>query len=167
MAAGSSGQCLISGGTGAPTWGTCGSGVASIGNASGDTSIVFAGTGSGPYTGTVTAKLGPVNLPTPGTGATLAGTQGFYICTAACAITLPAPVAGAQFCIFNDVAVTTVITINALTNIYYGKTDNSGYGTQSTGTMVSTAGAGVKLCLIGRDATHWNVGSYNGTWTNS
>ena len=61
----SNGECLLSG-TSAPTWGSCSgsTGVASLGNASADTSLTIAGTGSGPWTGTVTAKLNLGNAQT-------------------------------------------------------------------------------------------------------
>lgn len=61
----SNGECLLSG-TSAPTWGSCtgSAAVASVGNASADSSLTLAGTGSGPYTGNVTVKLNPANANT-------------------------------------------------------------------------------------------------------
>lgn len=61
----SNGECLLSG-TSAPTWGSCSgtTGVASLGNASADTSLTIAGTGSGPWTGTVTVQLNLGNAQT-------------------------------------------------------------------------------------------------------
>jgi hypothetical protein len=61
------GQCLLSGASVAPTWGSCsaGSTVASVGNAAGpDTSLTITGTGSGPFTGAVTAKINLANVQT-------------------------------------------------------------------------------------------------------
>jgi hypothetical protein len=61
------GQCLLSGSSTAPTWGSCsaGSTVASVGNAAGpDTSLTITGTGSGPFTGAVTAKINLANAQT-------------------------------------------------------------------------------------------------------
>lgn len=51
--------CLLSGANSAPSWGACtgAAAVASVGNASADTTLTIAGTGSGPYTGTVTLKI--------------------------------------------------------------------------------------------------------------
>ena len=68
------GLCLLSGALSAPAWASCagaGSGVTSLGNASADTSLTIAGTGSGPWTGIVTAKI---NL---GNNQTWTGTQTF------------------------------------------------------------------------------------------
>ena len=104
---------------------------------------------------------------TVGTGGTISTADGYYICTTTCAITLPTPAAGFQFCIRNDSAVTTVITISAITSVQFEKTTYNGYGTVTTGTMVSGGALGDKICLIGRDSTHYLVGSYVGTWTNS
>jgi hypothetical protein len=59
-------QCLLSGTNSAPTWGSClgGAAVSSVGNASADTSLTVGGTGSGPWTGAVTAKLNLSNAQT-------------------------------------------------------------------------------------------------------
>lgn len=53
------GECLLSGSNTTPSWGACAgaAAVASVGNASADTTLTIAGTGSGPYTGAVTVKL--------------------------------------------------------------------------------------------------------------
>ena len=104
---------------------------------------------------------------TVSTGGTISGAIGYYVCTTTCAITLPTPAAGFQFCIRNDSAVTTVITISAITSVQFEKTTYNGYGTVTTGTMVSGGALGDKICLVGRDATHYLVGSYVGIWTNS
>ena len=67
-AAGTLNQCLLSNGSSAPAFGNCNAGspgVASLGNTGGtDTSLTIAGTGSGPWTGTVTAKLNLGNAQT-------------------------------------------------------------------------------------------------------
>ena len=104
---------------------------------------------------------------TVGTGGSITGADGYYVCTTTCAITLPTPAAGFQFCVRNDSAVTTVITISAITSVQFEKTTYNGYGTVTTGTMVSGGALGDKICLVGRDSTHYLVGSYVGTWTNS
>ena len=84
---------------------------------------------------------------TVGTGGTISTADGYYICTTTCAITLPTPAAGFQFCIRNDSAVTTVITISAITSVQFEKTTYNGYGTVTTGTMVSGGALGDKICL--------------------
>lgn len=104
---------------------------------------------------------------TVGTGGSLTNPYGYYICTTTCSITLPTPAAGSQFCIRNDAAVTTVITISAISGVQYENTAFSGYGTVTTGTMTSGGALGDKICLVGRDAAHYLVGTFVGTWTNS
>jgi hypothetical protein len=112
-----------------------------------------------------------MGAPTPGdtgTGTTLAGPREYYYCSGTCTVTLPnGPAAGSvyEFCILNLPGVSTAITLSAATNRYYGKPDQSGYGTQTTGTLACTAAAGNKLCVISVDATHYMVASYNGTCT--
>lgn len=59
------GQCLLSGSNSAPTWGVCSggsSGVSSVNNA--DSTLTVAGTGVGPFTGNVTAKINLGNTNT-------------------------------------------------------------------------------------------------------
>jgi hypothetical protein len=97
----------------------------------------------------------------------MTGAFGYYICTTTCTVTLPVPAAGFQFCIRNDSTVVTVITIAAISGVQFEKTTFNGYGTVSTGTMVSGGAVGDKICLVGRDATHYLVGASFGTWTNS
>ena len=59
------GQCLLSGSSAAPSWGVCASAaVNSVGNAAADTSLTIAGTGTGPWTGSVTVKLNLANAQT-------------------------------------------------------------------------------------------------------
>ena len=105
-------------------------------------------------------------LTAGGTGS-LSGAFGYYICTGVCTITLPTPAAGFQFCVRNGNGVTTVITIAAIASVQFEKTTYATYGTAGTGTMVSGGAAGDKICLIGLDATHYLVGAFVGTWTNS
>lgn len=89
-------------------------------------------------------------------------------CTSTCTVPVPVPVANYQICVKNDAGVSTVITLSALgSSAMYPKADDSGYGTAGTGTMVSTAAVGNKVCLIGRDATHYELGAVNASanWT--
>lgn len=107
----------------------------------------------------------PTGLTT-GTSITLAAPRQYFICTSTCTITMPVPAAGDEFCVQNNVAVSTVITFAAIgSSSFYGKTDQSAYGTSGTGTLVSGGAVGDKMCLLGVDATHYNVASFNGTWT--
>ena len=132
-----------------------------------------------PGTGIATGAAAAVNSTTAGsisttviplavgTGGTISTADGYYVCTTTCSVTLPTPAAGYQFCIRNDSTVTTVITIAAITSVLFEKTSYNGYGTVTTGTMVSGGALGDKICLIGRDSTHYLVGAFVGTWTNS
>lgn len=105
-------------------------------------------------------------VPTPGTSITFTAPAGYGICTGTCTVSVPVPAAGYQFCVRNDTAVTTAITLSALgSSARYEYTDGSAYGTAGTGTLVATAAAGNKVCLVGRDSTHYHVYSYAGTWT--
>ena len=105
-------------------------------------------------------------LPTPGTSVTLAAPREYYICTGACNITVPVPAAGYEFCVRNDNAITSAITFLGIgSSAMYEKTTFLTYGTAGTGTAVSGGAAGDKLCLLGRDATHYLVASFTGTWT--
>lgn len=107
----------------------------------------------------------PTGLTT-GTSVTLSAPRQYFICTSTCTITVPVPAAGDEFCVQNDVGVSTVITFAAIgSSSLYGKTDQSAYGTAGTGTLASGGAAGDKMCLLGKDATHYNVASFNGTWT--
>lgn len=109
----------------------------------------------------------PTGLTT-GTSITLAAPRQYFVCTSTCTITMPVPAAGDEFCVQNNVAVSTVITFAAIgSSSFYGKTDQSAYGTSGTGTLVSGGAAGDKMCLLGIDATHYNVASFSGTWTAS
>ena len=97
-----------------------------------------------------------------------AGNSVLVICTSTCAVPVPVPVVGYQLCAKNIAGGTTIITFNALgSSAMYPKSDDSGYGTAGTGTMVSTAVAGNKVCLIGRDSTHYELGAINASanWT--
>lgn len=96
------------------------------------------------------------------------GNSVLVICTTTCSVPVPVPVAGYQICVKNIAGGSTVITLSALgSSASYPKSDDSGYGTAGTGTMVSSAAAGNKVCLIGRDSTHYELGAVNASanWT--
>jgi hypothetical protein len=122
-----------------------------------------AGPGSGSQATTCPAKVTPL---TTGTSVSLSAPRGYFVCTGTCTITLPVPAAGDEFCVRNDNNVATVITFAALgSSAMYEKTTFLTYGTAGTGTAVSSGAAGDKLCVVGRDSTHYLVGSYLGSWT--
>lgn len=116
------------------------------------------------YDGTYFRVLGtaPVNFGTGG-NASLSGPAHIYICTGACTITPPTPVAGYQFCVANDVAVTSIITLAGVASVQYGKTDQSAYVSANTA-YASAGAAGDKICLVGISSTKYNTVSYSGTW---
>jgi len=115
----------------------------------------------------VDTDLPPMFEPSPGTSLDFTGhTAGYGICTGTCTVTIPAPAANNQFCVRNDTGVTTAITLSALGGSgAYEKTDESAYGTAGSGTMASGTGVVNKVCIVGRDSTHYQVYSYLGTWT--
>lgn len=115
------------------------------------------------------ANIGVVaNVVNSGTITVPSGNSVLVICTSTCSVPVPVPVAGYQICAKNIAGGTTVITMSALgSSAMYPKSDDSGYGTAGTGTMVSSAAAGNKVCLIGRDSTHYELGAVNASanWT--
>lgn len=115
-------------------------------------------------------SLGAADLPavplTAGTSVTLSGTNQYFVCTSTCTITVPVPAAGVQYCLYNDDNVSTVITLSAIgSSSRYETTARTSYGTAGTGTMVSGGAVGDKVCIVGRDSTHYSTLSYSGTWT--
>lgn len=108
----------------------------------------------------------PTTPLTTGTSVTLVAPRQYFICTGTCTVTVPVPAAGYEFCIMNDDNVSTAITLSALgSSAMYENTARTAYGTAGTGTLVATAVVGNKVCLVGRDATHYLTVSFNGTWT--
>lgn len=107
-----------------------------------------------------------IPTPAPGTTITLAAPAGNAICTSTCTVTIPVPAAGYKFCILNDDNVATVITLAALgSSARYENTARTAYGTAGTGTLVSNGAAANRVCIEGRDATHYLTTEFTGTWT--
>ena len=105
---------------------------------------------------------GTISLP--------AGNSVVVGCTSTCSVPVPVPVQNYEICVKNTAGVSTVITLSALgSSALYPKPDDSGYGTAGTGTMVSTAAAGNKVCLVGRDSTHYELIGINASanWTSN
>ena len=89
----------------------------------------------------------------------------YVICTTTCTVTPLAPIAGQQLCVRNGPGVSTVITLAALgSGNYYELTSHASWGTANH-TVVSGGAATDSICLVGYDANHYAVFSYNGTWT--
>ena len=113
-----------------------------------------------------TAYVDRPTLVAAGTGATLVGPSEYYVCTGTCTVTVPVPVAGYEFCVYNDNNVSTAITLSALgSSARYENSARTAYGTAGTGTLVLSAAAGNKVCIVGRDSTHYSTISYNGAVT--
>jgi hypothetical protein len=118
-----------------------------------------------PLPATIQTGLPPVPL-TSGTSVTLRGNLQYFNCTGICTVTVPVPAAGVQYCVFNDDNVATVITLSAIgSSARYENTARTAYGTAGTGTMVSGGAVADKICIVGRDSTHYLTFSFNGTWT--
>ena len=133
--------------------------------------VVFNGALGTPSSGTGTnitnipnANVLAAPLPTPGSGATLAAPRSYYVCTTTCTVTLPTPAAGYEMCIMNDDNVSTVITLAAVASVQFENTARTSYKTANT-SIVSGGAVGDKICYLGRDATHWLVASFVGTWS--
>jgi hypothetical protein len=86
-------------------------------------------------------------------------------CTSTCTVVPLTPANGIQLCVRNAPASATVITLAALgAGNYYELTTHAGWGTANH----SVASGGLvtdQICLVGYDATHYEVFSFNGTWT--
>ena len=97
---------------------------------------------------------------------TMTAPREYFFCNTAttCSVTLPVPAVGDEFCIRSDNNISAAITLAARTNIFYEKTDRTGWGSTG-GTLVSGAAVTNQICVIGYDATHYAVMSSVGTWT--
>ncbi len=104
-----------------------------------------------------------------GTTHTMGGANGpreYWYCTGTCTVTMPVPAAGQEYCVATKTGVNAAITMAAIgSSAQYPKTDSSAFGTAGTGTMVSTAALGNKICLVGLSSTLYELGSYAGSWT--
>lgn len=146
---------------------TCQNGTPTIyGGGSGVTSVTC-GTGLSGGTITATGTCAVVyTSPTAGTSISLTSAIAqMFVCTSTCTVTVPAPVAGAQYCIYNDNNVATVITLSAIgSSARYENTARTAYGTAATGTFVSGGAVGDAVCIVFRDSTHYSTLSHVGTW---
>ncbi len=119
--------------------------------------------------GAVTCSAGNVlTFATPATSHTFSGLYDFFECTGTCALTVPTPSAGVQYCARNATGVGTVITFGAIgSGMMYEKPDFTTYGTATTGTLVSNGAIGNRVCLIGKDSTHYDIASFDlaANWT--
>ncbi len=114
----------------------------------------------------VAADLPATPLITPGTSITLTGPRAYAVCTGTCTVSVPVPAAGYEFCVMNDNNVATAITLSALgSSAMYENSARTAYGTAGTGTLVLSAAAANRVCIVGRDSTHYLTVSYNGTVT--
>lgn len=150
---------LTTGVTGTLPVGNGGIGVATI-------TGLLKGNGTSPFTAATAADIPATSVPTPGTSITLVAPRGYGICTDTCTVTVPVPAAGYEFCVLNDDNVSTAITLSALgSSAMYENSARTAYGTAGTGTLVVAAAPGNKVCIVGRDSTHYLTVSYQGIVT--
>jgi hypothetical protein len=117
---------------------------------------------TGAITCGTTAKVAPLAA---GTSHTFSGPFDIYVCTSTCAITVPVPSAGVQYCVMNDDNVATVATLAAIgSSARYENQARTAYGTAGTGTLVNAGAVKDFVCLLGLDATHYLFASGSGTW---
>jgi opacity protein-like surface antigen len=99
-------------------------------------------------------------------GIPLTAPRQYYVCNNSCLVTPPPPSAGYEFCIMGDNNGSFAITLAGLgSGAMYESPDRNGYGTAGTGKLVSAGNVGDKVCIIGRDATHYLTIAFAGTWT--
>jgi hypothetical protein len=157
-------------GTGASTTSSisdAGSGV-TVGSPTGGAEGAGTLNATGLFVNGVAVSTGGATPLSAGTSITLTAPRGYAVCTTTCTITVPVPAAGDEFCVMNDDNVSTVITLAAIgASARYENTARTAYGTAGTGTLVSGGAVGDKVCIVGRDATHYLTTSFNGTWTAS
>lgn len=124
---------------------------------------IVKGNGTSAPAAAVAADLPATTLAT-GTSVSLSTPREYYVCTSTCTVTPPVPAAGYEFCVLNDDNVATVITLAALgSSARYENTGRTAYGTAGTGTFISGGAAGDKVCIVGRDSTHYLTTTFNGT----
>lgn len=135
-----SGAPLVGGGAGLPiACGTAGTGVASLGNAAADTTMTYAGTGSGPYTGTVTGKINLSNANIWAGAQTFANGDLLLKGSSSGAGTLEAPAAASTY----------VWTLPALTDTLAGAASTTTF----TNKTLDTAGTGNVFKINGTQIT--------------
>jgi len=107
----------------------------------------------------------PTTVVSSGSVAAVTTNNTYIICTSTCNVTPLQAAAGVQLCVRNAPGSATVITLNALgSSNYYELTTHAAWGTANH-TVVSGGAQTDAICLVGYDATHYAVMSYNGTWT--
>jgi hypothetical protein len=118
-------------------------------------------------TGTLPAAQLPAvaTLVSSGAIATAANST-IVVCTTTCTITPITPAAGVQLCARNGPGVSSVITLAALTGVYYEKTDHSAWASSSGHTMTSSGATTDMVCIVGYDANHYALASQVGMTTN-
>lgn len=114
-------------------------------------------------TGLPNASLAATPTTLCTTSCTISGLRGYVSCQNACAVTLPTPAAGVEYCIYNDDNIATVITIAALTSIQFENTSRLSFKTANT-SIVSGGAAADLICFVGKDSTHYWTLSFNGNW---
>lgn len=105
----------------------------------------------------------PIVVANHGTSRAVNSLAEVYVCTGACTVTPVVPFEGNQLCVQNDDNVAGVITLAAISGVQYENTSRLNYKTANTA-LTSTGAVKDQICIMGRDATHYNVWSSVGTW---
>ena len=86
-----------------------------------------------------------------------------------CYVDFPTPAAGYEFCVRMSNNVTGKIHLAALgATKYYELTTRQGYGTATTGTVDTATGTYLnQICIVGKDATHYDIMSFTGDFANN
>lgn len=128
--------------------------------------IVAAGLGTAQYYPNGSGGGGTIATATGTTGTLTSAVVSNFVCTGACTITVPVPAAGAQYCVYNDNNLSSIITLSAIgSSARYENTARTAYGTAGTGTLVSGGSVGDRVCIVYRDSTHYSTIAYVGSWT--
>lgn len=190
---GVAGQCLLSGSNAAPSWGSCTgtAAVSSVGNAISDTTLSLTGTGSGPYTGAVSAalNLGNANI---WTGAQTFTNGDFLLKgSSSGAMTLEAPAVASNFVMTFPAATDTVSVLGTAQTFTAAKTftnnDLKLLGSSTGATTFASANSGASnftmtipavtstVAVLGLSQTFTATETFNGSivgpdagnWTSS
>ncbi|HBH13826.1 MAG TPA: hypothetical protein DDX29_12070 [Clostridiales bacterium] len=131
------------------------------------------GTGLSDSSGTLNISgLTNAQIPPPkvtvGTSRTVAENAEYVICSGgACSVTPITPAAGVQLCVRNAPGETNAITLVNITDVYYEKTDHSGYQANANYKLVSGGVATDSICIVGVDSTHYAIMNSTGTWSHT
>jgi hypothetical protein len=91
----------------------------------------------------------------------------YVICTSTCTVTAKTPTAGTptELCAQNDVGSTGVITLAMPTGVMISNQGRTAYGTAGPSHGLTSGGTATdQVCIVSKDATHYNQWSATGSW---